>query len=89
MEVLEKSANHAEFVLKGQRHTFPNLLKNALLKDSSVDFVSYRLEHPLGKDARFAVKTKGKTAKKALTDAGKRIDSDLDEFRKAVSKALK
>ena len=89
IEITKNQQNHAEFILKGQRHTLPNLLRDRLLKDSSVTFAAYRLKHPLDNDSLFAVKTKGKTAKKALQDACKQIDKDLEDLRKAIQKALK
>lgn len=89
IEIIKSAQNHAEFVLKGERHTLPNLLCDRLLKDSSVIFAAYKLKHPLDNDSVFVVTTKGKTAKKALQDACGEIDSGLEEFRKAVKKALK
>ena len=89
IEVLKKQKNHLEFILKGERHTFPNLLRSRLLQDPSVEFASYVLDHPLGGDSRFIIKTKGKTPGKALDDACKRIEKDLADFEKAVKKAVK
>ena len=89
IEVLKKQKNYAEFIIKGERHTFPNLLKSRLLKDSSVEFVSYMLDHPIADDARFVIKTKGKTPGKALADACKKIDKDLADFEKSIKKAVK
>ena len=87
IEVLSEKKNELEFVLKGERHTFPNLLRSALLEDSDVQFAAYKLNHPFDSDSQFIVKTKGKTAKKALSDALKKIDSDLSEFKKAFKDA--
>ncbi len=89
IDVLENKKNEAEFLIKGERHSFPNLLRSTLLKDSSVEFVSYSLNHPLDKDAKFFLKTKGKTPKKALEDALKSIESDLKSFKNAFLKADK
>jgi DNA-directed RNA polymerase subunit L len=89
LEILKNQQNHAEFVIKGERHTLPSLLKNSLLKDNSVVFAAYKLKHPLDDNAVFVVKTKGKTAKKALQDACSEIDSEFEELRKAIKKALK
>jgi DNA-directed RNA polymerase subunit L len=76
--------------MKGERHTFPNLLRNALLKDSGVTFAAYKHSHPLDSNAIFVVKTsKGKTAKKAISDACKQITEDIEELQKAFKKAFK
>jgi len=89
MVVLKEKKNEAEFLLKGERHTFPSLLRDALLRDSSVEFAAYKLNHPLDKDCMFFLRTSGKSPKKALHDALKRIDSDLEEFSTKMKKALK
>lgn len=86
--VLNDSKNELEFALNGERHTLPSLLREQLLKDSSVEFVAYNLKHPLSSESKFIVKTSGKTAKKAVAEAIKGIEEDLNEFKKNV-KALK
>lgn len=89
IEVRANDKNELEFVLKGERHTFTNLLRDALLRDSKVKFAAYKLHHPFDTDAEFMVKTEGKAPKKALEDALKAIASDLDDFEKEVKKAFK
>jgi len=86
---VKKESHELEFVIKDNRHTFPSLLRERLLADSAVTFAAYKLEHPLDPDCRFIVKTKGKTAEKALLDACKLIESDLDSFEKSLQKATK
>ena len=87
IEVKKSTANELHFVMKGERHTFSNLLRETLLLDSSVTFAAYTLPHPLGPDCEFVVKTKGKTAKKALADATNQIEKKLAEFEKAIKAA--
>lgn len=89
IEVIKKQKNYLEFILKGERHTFPNLLRSRLLKDPAIEFASYVLDHPLDEDSRFVIKTKGKTPKKALDDALKKIEKDLGDFEKSIKKAIK
>ena len=87
IEVKKSSASELRFVLKGERHTLPNLLRETLLHDSSVTFAAYNLPHPLGEDSEFIVKTKGKNAKAAVTSALKKIEKQLAEFEKAFKAA--
>ncbi len=87
IEVKKSSANELRFVLKGERHSIPNLLRATLLEDSSVEFAAYTMPHPLGPDAEFIVKTKGKNAKKAIADALKKMEKQLEEFEKAFKAA--
>ena len=88
LEVLRHEKNMLEFRLKGERHTFPNLLRNELLKDPKVEFAAYKLNHPMDSDSMLVLKTKGKTPKKALQDAVKRIDSLLSEFKRKAQKSF-
>lgn len=87
IEVKNSSASELRFILKGERHTFPNLLRETLLKDSSVTFAAYTMPHPLDKDCEFIVKTKGKNVKKALEDSLKKIDAQVSDFEKAFKNA--
>jgi DNA-directed RNA polymerase subunit L len=87
LELKKSSSTELRFVLKGERHTFPNLLRDALLKESSVEFAAYVLPHPLGNEAEFVVKTKGKNAKTVLQSALKSLGKELSEFEKAFKAA--
>ena len=89
VEFTKKSENHIEFTLKGERHTYPNLLKSRLLQDKDVEFASYIQENAADNLAKFVVKTGKKPAKKAVLDAIAKIDSELDDFSKAIKKSLK
>ena len=89
IEVLKNEKDFCEFVIKGERHTFPNLLRSKLLKDPAVTFVAYNLEHPQDADSKFVVRTKGKAPKKVLSDACATIEAELEDFNKSVKKALK
>ncbi len=89
IQFIKKAANHVEFKLVGETHTFANLLKSQLVNDSHVEFVAYKLEHPMDKDALFVLKTKGKTAKSVLVEASKRLHEELGDLKGAFSKALK
>lgn len=89
IKVLKNEPSELEFVLKDNRHTFPNLLRSRLLEDASVQFVAYKLVHPMDPDAQFILKTKGKGAKKALEDAAKLIENDLETLKDTLEKKLK
>lgn len=86
---VKKEAHEMEFTIKENRHTFASLLRDRLLQDSAVTFAAYKLNHPMDPDCQFIVKTKGKTAEKALMDACKQIESDLDSFEKSLQKTMK
>jgi DNA-directed RNA polymerase subunit L len=59
--------------------TIAEILRVYLNKDDSVNFAAWRREHPT-KNPVLLVKTKGKTAKKAVSDAVKEIEKELDKL---------
>lgn len=85
----KKEENHVEFLIKGERHTFPNLLRSRLLQDKAIVFASYKLAHPMDDDATFIVKTKGKSAVTAVSDACKLVQKDLKSFNAAIKESIK
>ena len=83
IKILKSSKDEIEFQLDNL--TIAEVLRVYLNKDSSVDFVAWKRKHPT-EDPIFLVKTKGKTAKKAVADAvaliGKNLDKVLADFKK-------
>ncbi len=85
LEIIVNEKDTLEFFIEGERHTLPNLLKETLSKQAGVEFVAYRLDHPIDKKARFILK--GKNPKKLLEDAIKEIQTQISDFQKAFEKA--
>ncbi|MBN1159760.1 MAG: DNA-directed RNA polymerase subunit L [Candidatus Diapherotrites archaeon] len=85
IEIINAEKNFIEFYLRGEKHSFPTLLKMYLLKDSAVVFASYDLDHPIIGTPRFVVRTDGsKSADKVLENAVKEILKDVDDMRKSL-----
>lgn len=78
---MEKDEAEVEF----SELTLAELLRNYLNKDQAVSFAAWKRVHPT-ENPILRVKTKGKTAKKALNDAvnlaGKELDKTLEGFKK-------
>jgi len=89
IEVLDSGPKHMEFKIKGERHTFAQMLKYYLLKEPSVEFASYKLEYPFDKDTLFLVRVKKGKPTQALRNANKSLLADLKEFKKKVVDAFK
>jgi len=74
-----------ELELETDSITIAEILRVYLNKDSSVTFAAWKREHPT-KNPIMLVKTKGKTAKKAVEDSVKEIEKDLkkaeEDFKK-------
>ena len=76
--------NEAEIILDNL--TIAEILRVYLNKDENVSFAAWRREHPMKKEILLKIKTKGKTAKRAVEDAAEGIEKELDkilsEFKK-------
>ena len=69
MEIKYLKQEKNEVEIKLDNLTIAEILRAYLNEDSSVEFAAWRREHPIKKEIILKIKTKGKTAKKALSDA--------------------
>ncbi len=83
INVLESSKDEIKLELGSV--TIVEILRVYLNKDSSVTFSAWKREHPTEKPM-LLVKTKGKTAKKAISDAVNSITKDLDKLESDFKK---
>jgi len=84
-KVLEESKTKLVFQLKGETHTFCNLLKDELLNCKGVVTSSYRVDHPLTGVPQFLIETKSAEPRKALKEALASIKKKAEAFRKEVA----
>ncbi len=77
INVLNSSKNEIEIEIDSV--TIAEILRVYLNKDSSVTFAAWKREHPTKKPI-LIVKTKGKTAKKAVEDAVSEIGKELEKI---------
>ena len=89
IELIKKEKNFIEFVLEGERHTLPNLLKSRLLQNPKVEFVAYKQKHPEEDKTYFVVRTKDEDVKKVVLQTCKNLLQELTELDKKISAALK
>ncbi len=85
MEVNVLKSSKDEMEVELDSITMVEILRVYLNKDSGVTFAAWRREHPTKKPA-LLVKTKGKTAKKAIEDAVSEIEKDLEKFESDFKK---
>lgn len=83
MNILKDSKEEIEVEVDSL--TLVEILRVYLNKDSSVTFAAWKREHPTKKPI-LAVKTKGKSPKKAITDAIAAITKDLDNIEEDFKK---
>ncbi len=77
INILKESKDEIELEINNL--TIIELLRTYLNQDSSVAFAAWKREH-YTKNPVLKVKTKGKTAKKALNDAIAQITKELDKL---------
>lgn len=85
MEINILKSSKEEIELEIENLTIAEILRVYLNKDSSVTFTAWRREHPT-KKPMLIVKTKGKTAKKAIDDAVSAITKDLEKLESDFKK---
>ena len=83
LEIIENSKN--EIKARLENITLAEILRVYLNKDSSVTFVAWKRTH-ITENPILSVKTKGKTAKKAIADAIDSITKDLDKVENDFKK---
>ncbi len=77
LNILKESKEEIEVQLESL--TIAEILRVYLNKDSAVIFAAWKREHPTKKPI-LAVRTKGKSAKKAVADAVNSITKELDKL---------
>ena len=85
MEIQVLKSSKEEIEAEIENLTIAEILRVYLNKDSSVTFAAWKREHPTKKPI-LLVKTKGKTAKKAIDDAVSAITKDLDKLESDFKK---
>ncbi|MCA9487907.1 MAG: hypothetical protein KC516_03010 [Nanoarchaeota archaeon] len=85
MEINVLSDSKEEIEVEIGSLTIAELLRVYLNQDSAVVFAAWKREH-YTKSPILKVKTKGKTAKKALSDAVSQITKDLDKVESNFKK---
>ncbi|MBU0470914.1 MAG: DNA-directed RNA polymerase subunit L [Nanoarchaeota archaeon] len=85
-KALEETKEKLVFELKGETHTFCNVLKKELLDTKGVTLATYRIDHPLIGIPQFIIETKGVEPRKALKEALKSLKKKAEAFKKEASK---
>ncbi|MBM3233710.1 hypothetical protein FJZ19_01310 [Candidatus Pacearchaeota archaeon] len=77
VEYIKDEKNEAEIEIDNL--TIAELLRAYLAKDENVSFVAWKKEHP-SKNPVLKIKTKGKTVRKAVSDAISEIEKEADKL---------
>ena len=82
LKVIERSKTLLKLEVKGEDHTLLNSIRKELWNDKDLNLAGYHLEHPLVSSPVLIIETKGKDAKKVLTNAIDRLKEKNEEAAK-------
>ncbi|MHA1861503.1 MAG: RpoL/Rpb11 RNA polymerase subunit family protein [Candidatus Ranarchaeia archaeon] len=89
LKILEKTSNSILFEVYGERHTFGNLLRSALLQEKNTKDAAYFIKHPELDPPRIFLQTTGKQSPmKILRASIKKLNNELTEFQTQFRAAL-
>ena len=91
MEIRLVSKTDRELVLeiKGEDHTLGNMLMKEALRHPGVEYVAYRIPHPLRDIMEFTIVVKdGYDISKVLKEVIDRLRVEISEFRAKVEEVL-
>lgn len=90
INIIENKKDKIVVEIKGEDHTFCNILVKTLQQNANIKAAAYKIEHPLRRVPRLLVETNGSiSAKKALLDAASAIGKDADKFKKGFVAEVK
>ena len=85
MDIKILNSSKEEIEIEVGSLTIVEILRDYLNQDSAVSFAAWKRPHPTDKPI-LLVKTKGKTAKKAVTDVITTITKELDKIESDFAK---
>lgn len=89
LNVLEDKKNKIIFEIKGEDHTFANMLRKELWNDSHVKAAAYNINHPIIGQPQFVLQTDGEDPRKVLKAAAKRIQKQLSKIKDEIKAKAK
>ncbi len=89
IEVIESTKDKLKFKIKGETHTFCNILRRELWKDKSTRLAGYKIEKSLEHEPVFILETNSRDPKKVLLDAAGRLEKEFKEIEQKLIKVIK
>jgi DNA-directed RNA polymerase subunit L len=89
IKIIEETKNKIVFEIKGEDHTFSNILRKELWNDNHVKAAAYNIDHPLTGIPCFILQTDGEDPKKVLKAAVKRIEKELEKLKEEIKTKIK
>lgn len=88
MEVKILKEEKDNLVISLDNRTIAELLRVYLNKDDAIELAAWKREHN-DKFVTLEIRTKGKSAKKALEDAASKVEKESNKYLEEFKKALK
>jgi len=73
IKIVDVGENYIKIILKGEDHTFLNLLQHYLVQNDSVVIAKYHIPHPLVGEPELYVRTNGANPIEVIKEANKKI----------------
>ncbi len=84
VKIIELGDNYIKMIIKGEDHTFLNLLQHYLAEDDDVVLAKYNIPHPLVGDPELYVKTNGTDPIEVIKRANEKIIKICDILLKQI-----
>jgi len=88
LNIKENSKNKLVAEIKGEDHTFCNILAKRLLANSNVKVAAYRIDHPMIRVPTLMVETSSGSPKDAILETLKGMSKEFQDFQKAFDKEV-
>lgn len=85
IKIINQESNSVEVDFGELDHSIPHLLVERLTNGKDVEFVAYKVDHPVISTPCFILKTKKGDALKLLVDTLEEIQKEVAEFKKQFS----
>jgi len=82
VEIVKQEKNMIEVDFGQVDHSLPHLMVERLIDHKDVDFVAYKVPHPIVSTPHLVLRTKKGDALKLFTDTLEEIKKDVESFKK-------
>jgi len=89
LKLITQNKTKLKIGIKGETHTFCNVLRRELFNDDKVAVAGYNLEHSLDSFPVFIVETDSGSPKASLLKAAERLKKKTKDLREQIKKSIK
>jgi DNA-directed RNA polymerase subunit L len=84
VKIVEVGENYIKMIVKGEDHTYLNLLQHYLVENKNVVITKYHIPHPLVGEPELYVRTDGKDPVEVIREANKKIVEVFGSLAKQI-----